>query len=121
MEYNYTVHPDSEHETKEGEDNKVVATVAVTFDNPAYEPEHTERVTSPVMQFDDNEEILRDKNGDPVYEDVEQDQVVPAKGKKQVTFVQDIFVTAVEKDQDAAVKEYCEQYEKDYNAQFSQK
>ena len=121
MEYNYTVHPDSTHDEKAEAPTKVVATVALTFDNPEYKPETTEKVKSPVMQYEENGEIMRGKDGEPVYEDVEQEVVRPAEGKKQLTFVQDIFITDDKKKQDDEVKSYCEQYEKDYNELVSSK
>ncbi|MBI5117598.1 hypothetical protein HZA56_14065 [Candidatus Poribacteria bacterium] len=121
LEYNYTVHPDSTHdEAAKDLETKVVATVALTFPNPEFEPARTEKVTSPVMQYEENGEILRDKSGEPVFEDVEQEVEIPAKGKETLNFVQDIFIPADKKSQDEAVKKYCEQYESDYKELVSQ-
>jgi len=119
MQYNYTVHPDSTHDEDEKSlPTKVIATVSLVFPNPAYKEAYDETVETPVMQYEENGEIKRDADGEPVYENEEQVVHHEAEGSKELSFAQDIFITADEKKQDAEVKSYCEQYEKDYVAQF---
>lgn len=116
MKYNYTVHPKSEIETDKELPNKVVATVAMTVDNPEYKEAYDEEVETPVMQYEESGEIKRDEAGEPVYENESQTVHHDAVGFPEKTYVQDIFVTAVKADQDGEVKAYCEQYAKDLAA-----
>ena len=119
MKYNFTVHPDSELDSPEGK--KVIATVSLQVDNPRYKEAYDEEVESEVPIMLENGEFDRDENGEPKTETVTQTVHHRAFSSPLKNFVQDIFIPAEESKQDAAVKKYCEQYEKDYAALFADK
>lgn len=116
MEYNFTVHPDSELDSAEGK--KVVATVAMTIDNPRYRPAHEEEVETERQVVAENGDFERNEDGSIKTETITQTVQHRAFSSPQKTLVQDIFIPAEKGKQDAAVKAYCEQYSADYAALF---